>query len=53
MPLEISKTLFSVSYGKLPMGWPPDWVYKSAFGEDWEKLRLKNVRNFPLGFVRG
>ncbi|MEA1870601.1 MAG: biotin/lipoyl-containing protein [Candidatus Bipolaricaulota bacterium] len=24
-------------YGKLPMGWPADWVYHSAFGDGWEE----------------
>lgn len=25
-------------YGKLPMGWPADWIYQSTFGEDWKKI---------------
>ncbi len=24
-------------YGKLPMGWPADWVYRSTFGDGWEE----------------
>jgi pyruvate carboxylase len=24
-------------YGKLPMGWPADWVYHSTFGDGWEE----------------
>lgn len=27
-------------YGKLPMGWPDDWVYHSTFGDDW-KIKIK------------
>lgn len=30
------KNLLLGNYGKLPMGWPPDWVYKSVFGDEWE-----------------
>jgi pyruvate carboxylase len=30
------KNLLLGGYGKLPMGWPEEWVYKSTFGEDWE-----------------
>ena len=31
-----SKICFLAHYGKLPVGWPPDWVYQSAFGDEWE-----------------
>jgi len=31
------KNLLLGSYGKLPMGWPAEWVYRSAFGEDWKE----------------
>lgn len=30
------KNLLVGSYGKLPVGWPADWVYQSAFGDEWE-----------------
>ena len=30
------KNLILGHYGKLPMGWPPEWVYKSTFGDEWE-----------------
>jgi pyruvate carboxylase len=34
------KNLLLGNYGKLPVGWPDEWVYRSAFGDDWEaKLR--------------
>jgi len=34
------KNLLLGGYGKLPMGWPDEWVYKSAFGDEWqEKLK--------------
>jgi hypothetical protein len=28
------KNLLLGNYGRLPVGWPADWVYRSAFGED-------------------
>ena len=31
------KNLLLGNYGRLPVGWPAEWVYKSAFGEEWEK----------------
>ena len=31
------KQLLLGGYGKLPMGWPDDWVYKSTFGSAWEE----------------
>jgi pyruvate carboxylase len=34
------KNLIVGNYGKLPMGWPPEWVYKSAFGKEY-KGRIK------------
>jgi pyruvate carboxylase len=30
------KNLLVGSYGKLPVGWPADWVYQSAFGDEWQ-----------------
>ncbi len=30
------KNLIVGKYGKLPMGWPPEWIYKSAFGKEWK-----------------
>jgi pyruvate carboxylase len=42
------KNLIVGSYGKLPMGWPPEWVYKSAFGDEWEE-KLKDRKELsPL-----
>ncbi len=35
-------------FGKLPLGFPPDWVYKSAFGKDYKKALLKRVEDSPL-----
>jgi pyruvate carboxylase len=35
-------------YGKLPMGWPPDWVYQSTFGDEWEQKRKERIELSPL-----
>ena len=31
------KNLLMGSYGRLPLSWPADWVYKSTFGDEWEE----------------
>ncbi|MFH1532516.1 MAG: biotin/lipoyl-containing protein [Pseudomonadota bacterium] len=31
------KNLLVGGYGTLPVGWPADWVYQSAFGVEWEE----------------
>jgi pyruvate carboxylase len=35
-------------YGKLPMGWPPEWVYKSTFGDEWETKIKERIELSPL-----
>lgn len=35
-------------YGRLPLGFPPDWVYKSAFGEEYKKALKKRTETSPL-----
>jgi pyruvate carboxylase len=46
------KSLLLGGYGRLPTGWPADWVYQSAFGEEWKK-RLKERRELsPLETVK-
>jgi len=42
------KSLLMGNYGKLPMGWPPDWVYKSTFGSDWQKVIKNRKETSPL-----
>jgi pyruvate carboxylase len=42
------KNLLMGSYGKLPMGWPQDWVYMSAFGEEWEAKLTDRSETSPL-----
>ena len=42
------KNLILGHYGKLPMGWPPAWVYQSTFGEEWEKKIKERIELSPL-----
>ncbi|WP_243359348.1 pyruvate carboxylase [Fundidesulfovibrio terrae] len=35
-------------YGKLPLGWPADWVYESAFGSDWKTAIEQRTMESPL-----
>ena len=42
------KNLILGHYGKLPMGWPPDWVYKSTFGDEWKEKIRERIELSPL-----
>jgi len=35
-------------YGKLPLGWPADWVYESAFGAEWKTAIEQRTTESPL-----
>jgi pyruvate carboxylase len=35
-------------YGKLPLGWPADWVYESAFGSEWKTAIEQRTTESPL-----
>ncbi|HED23933.1 MAG TPA: pyruvate carboxylase, partial [Firmicutes bacterium] len=35
-------------YGRLPLGFPPDWVYRSAFGKDYKKALQERTEDSPL-----
>ncbi len=35
-------------YGKLPLGWPPEWVYESAFGSEWKAAMDQRTTDSPL-----
>lgn len=45
------KNLILGHYGKLPMGWPPDWVYKSTFGDEWKKKIRERIELSPLDSI--
>lgn len=42
------KNLLLGKYGKLPVGWPDEWVYKSTFGSAWEISILGREELSPL-----
>lgn len=42
------KNLLLGGYGKLPMGWPDEWVYQSAFGDEWKKMMAERKELSPL-----
>jgi pyruvate carboxylase len=42
------KNLLLGNYGKMPAGWPPDWVYKSAFGDEWQAKIKERKELSPL-----
>ena len=43
------KNLLLGKYGPLPFGWPKDWVYRSAFGEDWaDRVAGERLSESPL-----
>ena len=46
------KNLLLGSYGKLPMGWPAEWVYKSCFGDEWEEKLKSRKELSPLETIK-
>ena len=42
------RNLLLGKFGKLPMGFPADWVYKSAFGNEWKKAVAERSECSPL-----
>ena len=42
------KNLLLGGYGRLPMGWPDDWVYQSTFGDEWRERRAERKELSPL-----
>jgi len=42
------KNLIIGNYGKLPMGWPADWVYTSCFGEEGREKIAQRHEESPL-----
>jgi pyruvate carboxylase len=39
-------------FGRLPLGFPQDWVYRSAFGEDWEQAIRDRRTDSPLEHLK-
>jgi pyruvate carboxylase len=46
------KNLLLGNYGKLPVGWPADWVYKSTFGDEWETKMKERKDMSPLDLLK-
>jgi pyruvate carboxylase len=42
------KNLILGHYGRLPVGWPDEWVYKSAFGDAWQEKIKERREDSPL-----
>ncbi len=42
------RNLLLGEFGRLPLGFPPDWVYESAFGPDYKKALAKRTEASPL-----
>ncbi len=42
------KNLLLGKYGRLPVGWPDEWVYRSTFGEDWDSAIKERGELSPL-----
>jgi pyruvate carboxylase len=45
------KNLLLGNYGKLPVGWPAEWVYRSTFGEEWAAKIRERKELSPLESV--
>ncbi|OPL11295.1 MAG: pyruvate carboxylase [Firmicutes bacterium ML8_F2] len=39
-------------YGRFPLGFPPDWVYQSAFGKDYKKALQNRTEDSPLSGLK-
>jgi pyruvate carboxylase len=46
------KNLLLGNYGKLPVGWPADWVYRSTFGDEWEARIRERKELSPLDLLK-
>ncbi len=42
------RNLLLGKFGKLPLGFPPDWVYQSAFGNAWKQALAERTECSPL-----
>lgn len=45
---EAFRNLLRGRFGRLPLGFPADWVYRSAFGPDWEEAVRTRTEASPL-----
>lgn len=42
------RNLLLGKFGRLPLGFPPQWVYESAFGADWRNAIASRTETSPL-----
>jgi pyruvate carboxylase len=42
------RNLLLGKFGRLPLGFPPAWVYESAFGQDYSQIAAQRTENSPL-----
>jgi pyruvate carboxylase len=42
------RNLLLGKFGRLPLGFPPDWVYESAFGAEWKQAIATRTEDSPL-----
>ena len=42
------RNLLLGKFGRLPLGFPPDWVYESAFGSEWREAIKQRTEESPL-----
>lgn len=45
------KNLLLGNYGRLPVGWPADWVYNSTFGDEWQDKIKQRKETSPLDSI--
>jgi len=45
------KNLLLGKFGKLPLGWPQEWIYQSVFGDTWEGAIADRTEESPLNFL--
>ena len=46
------KELLLGKFGRLPLGFPPDWVYQSAFGAEYRDAIRNRTEKSPLEFLQ-
>lgn len=42
------RNLLLGQFGRLPLGFPPDWIYESAFGDNYKHALKKRTESSPL-----
>ncbi|MBW2568842.1 MAG: pyruvate carboxylase [Deltaproteobacteria bacterium] len=45
------KNLLLGKFGKLPLGWPQEWIYQSVFEDTWEDAIASRTEESPLDFL--